>query len=135
MSYVNKNLLTGEIVFVVSRMSWWTAFWPIVIGIFLGMFTLVGVVVMIPAIVRVLTTEVAITNRRIIFKKGFISRDVMKLELSRVEALEFTQGISERLLRYGDITLAGAGNRMKVVGIVNPKEFTTQFYNTLYSKS
>jgi uncharacterized membrane protein YdbT with pleckstrin-like domain len=55
------------------------------------------------------TTEIAVTNRRIIKKTGFISRDTMEMSLGKVESVQVDQSILGRILNYGDITLHGTG--------------------------
>jgi uncharacterized membrane protein YdbT with pleckstrin-like domain len=55
------------------------------------------------------TTEIAVTDRRIIKKTGFISRDTMEMSLDKVESVQVDQSILGRILNYGDITLQGTG--------------------------
>lgn len=128
MSYVEKNLLPGEAIHVRGKVSWWTAFWPIVIGVVLGIFTVIGFVVMVPAIVRILTTEIAITNQRVIFKTGFISRKVLIRQYNRIGSFEMNQTVSGRLLRFGDLKLSGAGQSMVLKDIARPKELLDSYY-------
>lgn len=129
MSYIKDNLKPGEKIYAEGRVSWWTTFWPIVIGIVLFFFTFIGVLVMVPSIFRVLTTEVTITDRRVIFKTGFISRNVLVLQYNRIEALQINQDISGRLLRYGDLMLSGAGNRMLIKDVAKAKEIMEAYYH------
>lgn len=128
MSYVTKNLIDDERVLHTAKVSWWTAFWPVIIGVVLGIFTVIGVLVMVPALFRILTTEIAITNRRVIFKTGFISRKVLVLQYGRVEAMDMQQTVTGRLLKFGDMMLSGAGNRMVLKDIANPKELMSAYY-------
>lgn len=128
MSYVSKNLLPGEKVVALGRVSWWTAFWPIIIGVILGIFTVIGVLVMVPAIFRILTTEIAITDRRVIFKTGFISRNILIRQYNRIDSLEMDQSVSGRLLKFGDLILSGAGKTMVLKDIAKPKDLLNTYY-------
>ena len=61
-----------------------------------GSKSLVGVVVggvlIAIAAIHVLTTELALTNRRIIAKSGLIRRNTIELKTNRVESLELIKG-------------------------------------------
>ena len=70
------------------------------------------------------TTEIAVTDRRIIKKTGFISRDTMEMSLGKVESVQVDQSILGRVLNYGDITLQGTGGgREQLFTIASALEF------------
>lgn len=54
-----------------------------------------------------LTESYLVTSERIKIIKGLLSRDVENFELIRIQDIDFKQGISERLLGIGDITIRG----------------------------
>jgi uncharacterized membrane protein YdbT with pleckstrin-like domain len=64
-----------------------------------------------------LTTEFAITNRRIIAKRGLIRRHTLEILLSKVESVGVHQGILGRLLNFGAVTVTGTGGTR---GTYNP---------------
>jgi uncharacterized membrane protein YdbT with pleckstrin-like domain len=66
------------------------------------------------------TTEIAVTNRRIIYKHGFISRSTIEMQMDKVESVDVQQSVWGRLLDYGDITVRGVG-----VGIETLKSIDT----------
>lgn len=55
------------------------------------------------------TTEIAVTDRRIIFKKGFIRRYTIEMHLDKVESVDVSQSILGRIFNYGDILIRGVG--------------------------
>jgi uncharacterized membrane protein YdbT with pleckstrin-like domain len=55
------------------------------------------------------TTEIAVTNRRIIYKRGFISRRTIEMQMDKVESVDVDQTIWGRIFGYGDITIRGVG--------------------------
>ncbi|WP_167760149.1 PH domain-containing protein [Paraburkholderia pallida] len=55
------------------------------------------------------TTELTITNKRVVAKFGVIRRSTVELQLSRVESVQVEQGILGRMLHYGSLVVAGAG--------------------------
>ena len=55
------------------------------------------------------TTEIAVTDRRVIFKRGFIRRDTNEMNLDKVESVQVKQSILGRILDYGHVTIIGTG--------------------------
>lgn len=55
-------------------------------------------------------TEIAITNQRMIVKKGFIKREVFEMPFSKIESVNVNQSIVGRLLDYGTIDVKGIGS-------------------------
>lgn len=55
------------------------------------------------------TTEIAITNSRIIYKRGLVARYVGELSIDRIEGVNVLQGIMGRILGYGRIMVRGMG--------------------------
>ena len=49
---------------------------------------LFGCVSLVRATIRQMTTEIFVTTKRIIFKRGWISRNTIELNLNRVEGLD-----------------------------------------------
>jgi uncharacterized membrane protein YdbT with pleckstrin-like domain len=58
-------------------------------------------------------TELAITNRRIIYKRGFIARDTVEMNMGKVETVEVQQSLLGRLLNYGTLDVKGTGQSIE----------------------
>ncbi len=85
---------------------------------------LAGLGLLIGALVRQSATELAITNRRLIAKYGFISRSTFEIMVNRVTGVNFDQTICGRILGYGTILVHGAGGDVSPFDIVsNPQIF------------
>ena len=67
-------------------------------------------------------TEFALTDRRIISSRVFISRDIEEMNMDKVETVDIAQTIPGRLLDYGTIRVMGTGgsNDITVVRIARP---------------
>jgi hypothetical protein len=48
-----------------------------------------------------------LTSERLKIRQGLLGRDIENFELIRVQDIDFTQGVSERILGIGDITIHG----------------------------
>ena len=54
-------------------------------------------------------TEIAVTNRRVIYKRGFISRTTAEMQMDKIESVEVDQSILGQILDYGKVTVLGTG--------------------------
>ena len=76
------------------------------------------------ALVERLSTELAVTDRRIVYKTGLIKRNTMEQQLQRVDSVSINQSIFGRLLGYGDVEIRGSGNSFTPTHkIASPLEF------------
>jgi uncharacterized membrane protein YdbT with pleckstrin-like domain len=54
-------------------------------------------------------TELAVTNRRVIFKRGLLRRHTIEMNMSKVESVDVDQSITGRVFGYGTVTIRGTG--------------------------
>ena len=84
---------------------------------------LIGLAIILVAAIRRATTELVLTDRRIIAKRGFIRRDTVEMNLAKVESLHVNQGLLGRLLNFGDVAVVGTGSSLEPLrGISRPLE-------------
>lgn len=122
-NYIDSNLTTNERIIKNAKVSWWSQWAMILLGLLTISF-MIGIVFFIIAIVRVMTTELALTNKRVIAKTGFIRRDTVELRLEKVEGLIINQGIVGRIFNYGTVIVSGTGGiRTPIPFITQPTEF------------
>jgi len=127
MSYIEDSLIEGERVVHTARVSWWSQFGLIVLGIVL-LVVVIGLFFLIAAWINVRSTEIAITNKRVIAKFGFIKRDTVEINLDKVEALRVEQGFVARMLNYGTVFMTGAGTSVAPMkNIADPLVFRRKF--------
>jgi uncharacterized membrane protein YdbT with pleckstrin-like domain len=126
-SYVDSVLISGETVLHRGRVSLWPHGWKILFGILLAP-VLIGIGLLIWVFVIYRTTEIAITNKRIIAKSGFVSRSTTEINLPKVESLQVDQNVRGRIFNYGTIIVAGAGTpNLQIHGIKDPLSFRRHF--------
>jgi uncharacterized membrane protein YdbT with pleckstrin-like domain len=56
------------------------------------------------------TTEFVVTNDRIIFKTGWLSRRTTEMTVANVESIDVIQSIPGRILGYGTVLIRGTGS-------------------------
>ncbi|HBA34867.1 MAG TPA: hypothetical protein DCZ12_12105 [Gammaproteobacteria bacterium] len=126
--YVDSTLMSGEKVQYRGKVSLWSLFHLFFLG-FVLIPVFIGPLFWIIAAVRYLTTELAITDRRVISKFGLIRRDTVELNISRVESMQVDQSILGRLFGFGTIVISGAGNpQAPIPGISKPLMFRRAFF-------
>ena len=126
-SYVDSVLISGETVLHRGRVSLWPHGWKVLFGILLAP-VVVGIGLLIWVFVIYRTTEIAITNKRIIAKSGFVSRSTTEINLPKVESLQVDQNVRGRIFNYGTIIVAGAGTpNLQIHGIKDPLSFRRHF--------
>ena len=123
MGYIDSNLMNGEKILYRGKLHWVVFLWPAIIFIIAIMFcgsggnaAPIGVLLIFIAMITGLisfikykTSEFGITNKRVIVKVGFISRNSLEVLLNKVEGIQVNQDILGRILDYGSITISGTG--------------------------
>ena len=64
---------------------------------------------------RWLTTQYVVTSKRVVIRKGILSREGRDVPLSRINDVSFSHNFFERMLRCGTITVESAGERGQVI--------------------
>jgi uncharacterized membrane protein YdbT with pleckstrin-like domain len=55
------------------------------------------------------TTEIVVTDKRVIHKVGWIARRTEEINVSKVETVDVSQGIPGRVLDFGTVLIRGIG--------------------------
>lgn len=127
MSYIDQSLIPGETLLHRARLTWWSQLGLIVLGLVL-LVAVIGLVFLVMAWVNMRSTEIAITNKRIIAKFGFIRRSTVEINLDKVEALRVEQSVWGRFLNYGTILISGTGSTVDPIrNIADPLVFRRKF--------
>jgi uncharacterized membrane protein YdbT with pleckstrin-like domain len=70
------------------------------------------------------TTEIAVTDRRVIFKRGFIGRVTAEMNMAKIESVDVVQSVMGRLLGYGNVIVRGTGSSFEpILNVSDPIAF------------
>ncbi len=69
----------------------------------------IGAVLLLGAWLRRISTEIVVTDKRVIHKRGLISRWTEEINISKVETVDVQQGLLGRLLGSGAVVIRGTG--------------------------
>jgi uncharacterized membrane protein YdbT with pleckstrin-like domain len=147
MSYVENNLLPNEQITYRARLHRIIYLFPavvLVIAFLVGLgggswiagsaLGVIGLVLLLPPWIKSISSEFAITNKRILIKVGLIRRHSLELLLQKVEGIGVDQGFLGRVLGYGTITVSGVGGTKEAFRTIsNPLEFRRQVQASLAS--
>ena len=135
--YLDKTLLKDEKILVTAKLHWLCYIVPMTLIIF-GLFTTrfgIGFVLLIAGIYGYLknkTTEMVVTNKRVIAKYGIIGRDTTEIRTAKVESVRLKQSVFGRIFGYGDIVFTGTGNAITVFEkVLNPLHTKSQCENVI----
>jgi len=85
---------------------------------------IIGVVLLSGSYLRQTTTELVITNRRIIAKYGLISYSTFEIMINRITGSNFDQSVWGRLFDFGTVLVHGAGGDISPIDqIAEPRKF------------
>ena len=109
MPYIEQSLSTGEKIEGLFKLHW-VAWIPMVIWIILAIPTLgITLILAVYEYLRLKFREQGVTNKRVILKKGIISRRTEEMKLTSIETVEINQGILGRIFGFGTVKVTGRG--------------------------
>jgi uncharacterized membrane protein YdbT with pleckstrin-like domain len=129
MAYYKKVLQPGENVKYVGKLHWMIYRHAIVFsvlmtavglslvyldnsieqGSILAILLLLSVMSFLPSWFRRVTTEIVVTDKRIIHKVGWIARRTEEMNMTKVETVDVRQGIVGRIFGFGTVLIIGIG--------------------------
>lgn len=126
------GFLGGTLVLIVSILCVHFLVWEKirVLGFLVSaVLVIAGVVILLQTLARYYTTELAVTNKRVIAKRGWVSRTTVELLLHKVESVQVIQSALQRVCGYGDIVISAAGEENALIsGISDPIAFRDEYY-------
>jgi uncharacterized membrane protein YdbT with pleckstrin-like domain len=85
------------------------------------------IVTWLRAFIRRATTELAVTDRRVIFKRGLIRRHTVEMNMDKVESVDVDQSVLGRIFNYGDVTVRGTGASIEPLRMIgDPLHFRSR---------
>lgn len=151
MNYLMRELGKNEKMVNLSGISWWllspyifSAFFVTLVSIiiamagnlvyatfFFGIGVLLSIVFSFPQLIGKLTTEIAITDQRVISKKGWLQVTVTSTPLSKVNNINVYQGVLGNIFNYGNVEITTATSEESDNHIIRALHSPKNFRNIL----
>jgi len=148
MGYLERILEPGEQVRYVGRLHW-LIYSPAITLLICGAVLLIAAAVypdevpylmagglialvfsllaFIPELLRRRTTEIAVTDRRVIFKTGILRRRSIEMNMDKVESVDVDQSILGRIFDFGTVLIRGTGASLEPLdNVENPLKLRSQ---------
>jgi uncharacterized membrane protein YdbT with pleckstrin-like domain len=96
------------------------------LGIAAVIFILLALSAGLRAFIRRATTELAVTDHRVIYKSGLLSRHTIEMNRDKVESVDVDQSLLGRIFGYGTVVVRGTGGSLEPIrNIGDPLTFRT----------
>ena len=150
MRYVRRVLQPGETIVYATRLHWLIYIHTILLsiaciilagaavstsdnqgislalGISAVIFALLALSAGLRAFIRRVTTELAVTDHRVIYKSGLLSRHTIEMNREKVESVDVDQSFLGRIFGYGTVIVRGTGGSLEPMrNIGDPLTFRT----------
>src|SRR5262249_11453303 len=90
------------------------------------LFALLALSAALRGFIRRATTELAVTNHRVIYKSGLLSRHTIEMNRDKVESVDVDQSLLGRIFGYGTVVVRGTGGSLEPIrNIGDPLTFRT----------
>jgi uncharacterized membrane protein YdbT with pleckstrin-like domain len=93
---------------VVSRTDWDPRTRQVVAGVIGGVWLMLVIWLSLRPILAWKTTHFVITDRRVMYRHGLLTRAGIDIPLARINSVEFRHGIVDRMVRAGTLVIESA---------------------------
>lgn len=130
MSYITDTLAKDETLLAEGKISKWSLFHIYTAAAIFGVSIIclpISAMLLLYAWLKIRSTEMGITSKRVIRKSGVIMRDTSEIRLTKVESVSVKQGFLGRMFGYGDVVISGSGGNDAVMkGVKDPLVFRSR---------
>jgi membrane protein YdbS with pleckstrin-like domain len=140
MGYIEHSLGANEVLIYKARFHWlyyaaaWATLILLIVLVSLILFyasawteiillggCVIGLLVLLRRMLPIWTTEIGVSNHRLIMKRGWLSRSTDELQLKAIEQVNFKQGFVGRLFGFGQVDVHGTGvDDLHIPAIADP---------------
>ena len=121
-----RAILLLIVAIILAAAAWHTANQNLglALGIAAAIFALLALSSALRAFIRRASTELAVTDQRVIYKTGLIARHTLEMHRARVESVTVDQTVLARMFGYGTVTVRGVGSAFEPIrNISDPLTF------------
>ena len=129
--YVEKNLNVKETILKNAQLHPVQLVLAWVWGILGCWLLLIPTINAIKTTIRYFNTELAVTNKRVIGKAGFINSASLDAPLNKIQNVTVSSGLGGKIFKYGTVEIQTAGDALAFAGIKEPDAFKKFLMNQI----
>lgn len=115
MSYSDRQLQRNENIVLKSR--------PTLVSVIIGIIWFPPILAFLVRLIRRGTTELTLTNTRVIGKTGIIKTESLDSKLDKVQSVAVKNGLWGKIFGYGTVCITTAGSVVNFKDISKPEKF------------
>lgn len=129
MSYVLQTMSENENILYRAKFHWLYTFSAYLVLLLLG-WVLIGIFIFFRMMINKWTSEIVLTDQRLVYKTGWIKRNTQEVTLNRLEEINLNQGFWGRIFDFGKLDIHGTGvGLIDLPNIDSPLKFRTAIGN------
>ena len=110
--------MVGDRGVTISGNPEYTKYLVTALQILAALFVVFAILSALRALIRRTTTELAITDRRVIYKAGLLRRHTIEINRSKVETVGVNQSILGRVMGFGTVVVRGTGGSFEPIPFI-----------------
>lgn len=148
MLYAEKNLLQGEKILYVANLSYISIVECLILTIvslimpfimpdgeeFFIVFAILDIIlgaILINLVITRYTTELVITNKRLIGKKGLFSTQTLEAPLNKITSISISKNISGHMFDFGKLNVSVFSDKYSYDFLDKPEQFKNYLLNVI----
>ena len=126
MSYIQNNLKKDETIILEGKLHG-----AMLVPHILLMCVGIGFFTILPAVIKMKTTELTITNKRLVGKVGLIKTTELDTPLNRINNINISSGFWGKIFGYGTLKINSSSGVYEFAGIKNADSFRSALMNQI----
>ncbi|MBR1736493.1 MAG: PH domain-containing protein [Firmicutes bacterium] len=139
MSKLSDNLQKNEEVIAEAKTHWSILIGPVIAAfLVLAIFSdypvvwlIIDAIILIPPVIKLLTTELSLSNKRLVGKVGLVNTRQMDSPLDKVTSVTVESGLLGKILGYAKISVNTASTVYNYMGIKDADFFRQQVMESI----
>lgn len=126
--FISSHTADLELSSKITKIGWWLT----------ALVLLYQIIAFLFALMRLQSTLYTVTNQRILFEQGILSKSLSEIDLRSLDDTQFFQSFTDRILGIGNVTLVSSDKALPVTmlrGVHDPRNLREIIRSRAYQVS
>jgi hypothetical protein len=126
--FISSHTADLELSSKITKIGWWVT----------ALVLLYQIIAFLFALMRLQSTLYTVTNQRILFEQGILSKSLSEIDLRSLDDTQFFQSFTDRILGIGNVTLVSSDKALPVTmlrGVHDPRNLREMIRSRAYQVS